>query len=1100
MSGAIPPIPPPFGACSSNSGSPYANRVDTMPTTIDPINTITTKNVAQIIVDKNLPQLLDSRGGSHVINVPAFDKENFTSWKVRFLVFLDGLEPYLLKTLEYGPFVPMSSLSTTKIPLPKRQNQWLNAESHLANQDKRLKSIIISCLPNDVMKSIIKCKTAKEMWNDLILAHEGPSNTRDTKIVVLRLKFNAFKSLEGENLATLYGKYNYEEGPIDKIYELETQRFSVLASSLKSYISNTQFQNSDSDVKEDQRTNNEFMTDLNTEYQERALLANQKRFYKRFGKVGYARKPIDKTKKACFSCGKLAIFKKDCPLNKTSTPSYPSLNNSFNKFKTYTPPINQTSSHNTEDEGTTRIRVLMTIAEDEPSVGKADARSEDQIKNMVNKYNLLKQELSLHKSETCDKDTLDQLFSKQTPGNIVKALGGKGRRKENNPSKEVLFNKADVSTSESAPMITSDSEDDNDIQELLPPLSKLTGADPSGASKSPISLKIENLNEVRVKELRSDNRTEFKNHKLEELYDEKSISRNFSSLCTPEQNDGEAVNTACYTKNRSIIVKRHGKTAYDVFRGRSPNIRYFYVFGYLVHIHNHRVHSGKFNEKVDDGFFLGYSLVAKAFRVFNIRRQEMEEIVHVTFSEDDEAISQTNTKGDAINFNENRSFIDDDFIEPRTKDTQCFVNIEYFPYISAYENITSTVFPTLQNSVTYEEPPEFTIAGDLLVIHEPDHVESADILGTKWIWKKMNEKAVVTKNKARLVAQGYNQQEWIDYEETFAPVARLEAIRIFLAYAAYMGFVVYHIDVKSVLLNGKISDEVYVQQPPGFKSSEFPNYVCKLDKALYELKQAPRPCFLSNCNICTALTKEPSAMYVEYLKDFWYTAEVDDVAKDISFSLSRFENQLSFTRFDFLTAIGLTDSKTAVPLPPKGTVRAGLATLGLVDKDKPSLTSTELVNSSPLKLKYFSLIWKIFMQYIVKCLGGMQESHDQMNLSQQTIAYCLIFGIEINIEDIIFKDLINKLQNGKKNREINVCYTRYVSLVLDQLLSENYHDESLTVLKPHHILAASFLTPSASEVSLTSRMLKAAKVSKEPDESLILSFEEVNAEESADKS
>ncbi|GJR50031.1 retrovirus-related pol polyprotein from transposon TNT 1-94 [Tanacetum coccineum] len=119
------------------------------------------------------------------------------------------------------------------------------------------------------------------------------------------------------------------------------------------------------------------------------------------------------------------------------------------------------------------------------------------------------------------------------------------------------------------------------------------------------------------------------------------------------------------------------------------------------------------------------------------------------------------------------------------------------------------------------------------------------IIGTKWIWKnKMDENGIVIKNKARLVAQGYNQQEGIDYEETFAPVARLEAIRIFLAYAAYMGFMVYQMDVKSAFLNGKISEEVYVQQPPGFESSEFPNHVCKLDKALYGLKQAPRAWYL----------------------------------------------------------------------------------------------------------------------------------------------------------------------------------------------------------------------------------------------------------------
>nr|GEW28953.1 hypothetical protein [Tanacetum cinerariifolium] len=75
---------------------------------------------------------MDISGGSHVINVPAFDKDDFTSWKIRFLVFLDGLEPYLITTLEDGPFVPMSNLSTPTNPLPKRQNQWSNAESHLA--------------------------------------------------------------------------------------------------------------------------------------------------------------------------------------------------------------------------------------------------------------------------------------------------------------------------------------------------------------------------------------------------------------------------------------------------------------------------------------------------------------------------------------------------------------------------------------------------------------------------------------------------------------------------------------------------------------------------------------------------------------------------------------------------------------------------------------------------------------------------------------------------------------------------------------------------------------------------------------------------------
>ncbi|GJX49946.1 retrovirus-related pol polyprotein from transposon TNT 1-94 [Tanacetum coccineum] len=115
------------------------------------------------------------------------------------------------------------------------------------------------------------------------------------------------------------------------------------------------------------------------------------------------------------------------------------------------------------------------------------------------------------------------------------------------------------------------------------------------------------------------------------------------------------------------------------------------------------------------------------------------------------------------------------------------------------------------------------------------------IIGSRWVFRnKRDETGIVIKNKARLVAQGYNQQEGIDYDETFAPVARLKAIKIFLAFATYMNFIVYQMDVKSAFLNGKLKKEVYVKQPPGFKSNEFPSHVCKLDKALYGLKQAPR--------------------------------------------------------------------------------------------------------------------------------------------------------------------------------------------------------------------------------------------------------------------
>ncbi|GJV93194.1 retrovirus-related pol polyprotein from transposon TNT 1-94 [Tanacetum coccineum] len=391
-------------------------------------------------------------------------------------------------------------------------------------------------------------------------------------------------------------------------------------------------------------------------------------------------------------------------------------------------------------------------------------------------------------------------------------------------------------------------------------------------ASDPPQVKMENLNEMRVKELRSDNETEFRNHKLEEFYDEKGISQNFSSPCTPDKNGvaerknrilieaaktmlnsaklpkqfwGEAVNTACYIQNRSIIVKRHGKTSFDMFRGRSSDISYFHMFGCLVHIHIHGDHLGKFDEKADNGFYLGYSPVAKAFRVFNIRRQEMEEIVHVTFSEDDEAISQSSTDDppgfiEADNhpaLNKPDQIESADLLEPAEPQTNIIhepiSDVQPSPTISSSaqrsrirdSDVASASECLYVNFISEMEPKKLIEAleeeGWIIAMQEElnqfernkvwtlvPKPHGKTIIGTKWIWKnKMDENGIVIKNKARLVAQGYNQQEGIDYEETFAPVARLEAIRIFLAYAAYMGFMVYQMDVKSAFLNGKISKE-----------------------------------------------------------------------------------------------------------------------------------------------------------------------------------------------------------------------------------------------------------------------------------------------------
>nr|GEU73452.1 putative ribonuclease H-like domain-containing protein [Tanacetum cinerariifolium] len=138
--------------------------------------------------------------------------------------------------------------------------------------------------------------------------------------------------------------------------------------------------------------------------------------------------------------------------------------------------------------------------------------------------------------------------------------------------------------------------------------------------------------------------------------------------------------------------------------------------------------------------------------------------------------------------------------------------------------------PTLQLNMKFQPSSESLFA---YVVVRP--------IGTKWVLKnKKDERGIVIRNKARLVAQGHTQEEGIDYDEEFAPVARIEAIRLFLAYASFIGFTVYQIDVKSAFLYGTIDEEVYVMQPPGFQDPEFLAKVYKVEKAMYGLYQAPR--------------------------------------------------------------------------------------------------------------------------------------------------------------------------------------------------------------------------------------------------------------------
>ncbi|GJX61050.1 ribonuclease H-like domain-containing protein [Tanacetum coccineum] len=468
---------------------------------------------------------------------------------------------------------------------------------------------------------------------------------------------------------------------------------------------------------------------------------------------------------------------------------------------------------------------------------------------------------------------------------------------------------------------------------------------------------IENLVDKKVKIIRSDNGTEFKNHVMDEFCREKGIKREYSVARTPQQNGvaerknrtlieaartmladsklpttfwAEAVSTACYVQNRVLIVKPHNKTPYELFRGIKSAIGFMKPFGCHVTILNTLDKLAKFDGKSDEGFFVGYSLSSKAFRVYNIRTRKVQENLHVGFLENKpmlegngiQGVSKSSTSSqqdqdcivmpiwkdasyfddvslksvadaqiqdqdgthDDCNFQDNgtadqqvntaspevntgsrevstavpevNTATPEDLMGPipTTEDTQVEdQDIELGNLSPSYASSVQTRRMTTSYSelgflgaiyegkthqdlhtclfacfLSQEEPKRVSKA-----LSDPAWVEAMQeellqfklqnvwvlvdlpkghrAIGTKWVYRnKKDERGIVVRNKARLVAQGHTQEE------------------------------VYQMDVKSAFLYGQIEEEVYVCQPPGFEDPDHPDKVYKVVKALYGLHQAPR--------------------------------------------------------------------------------------------------------------------------------------------------------------------------------------------------------------------------------------------------------------------
>ncbi|GJT94910.1 retrovirus-related pol polyprotein from transposon TNT 1-94 [Tanacetum coccineum] len=240
-----------------------------------------------------------------------------------------------------------------------------------------------------------------------------------------------------------------------------------------------------------------------------------------------------------------------------------------------------------------------------------------------------------------------------------------------------------------------------------------------------------------------------------------------------------------------------------------------------------------------EGVFLGYSLNSKAYIILNKHTRKIKESLNVAFDETpppfktSPLVDDDLDKEEAIREIEKKNL--ENIVEDETLEIDEIVNIKESRNHSL-ENVIGNLNERTLRSQAQNQSNFFCFISTI----EPKNVNEA--LGDEsWIVAMQEElNQFVANDVWELVAYGYNQQDGIDYDETYAPVARLESIRILLAYACALDFKLFQMDVKSAFLNGFINEEVYVAQPPGFIDFEKPDHVYKLKKALYGLKQAPK--------------------------------------------------------------------------------------------------------------------------------------------------------------------------------------------------------------------------------------------------------------------
>nr|GEW64419.1 hypothetical protein [Tanacetum cinerariifolium] len=316
----------------------------------------------------------------------------------------------------------------------------------------------------------------------------------------------------------------------------------------------------------------------------------------------------------------------------------------------------------------------------------------------------------------------------------------------------------------------------------------------------------------------------------------------------------KAVNTAFYVLNRALVIKSYNKTPYELIRGKPPLIDLMKPFGCPITILNTNDYLGKFDEKADEGFFIGYFVVSKAMRVFNKRMRIVEETLNIRFLK-----NVTNVKR-----NEPDWLFDIDSLKismnyvPIVVGFQTNVNAASPSPINAAETPTSTdafeehpfkQFSPFKNAFSLSHVPIMTPINNTRIFGNAyddeaveEEVDMNNVVSSYTIPDVPLTKFIKDHPKDQVIGTIETLVQTRQMTKINAEHARIEAIRLFLAYASFKDFVVYQIDVKSAFLYGKIEEKVYVCQPSGFEDLDFPNKVYKVEKALYGLHQAPRAC------------------------------------------------------------------------------------------------------------------------------------------------------------------------------------------------------------------------------------------------------------------